>query len=217
MTILALNHVGVRCTKQEAMEHFYIKVLGLKPHPSKPNWLLVGNTYAVHLMPPLAQLSEEAAHSVDAARHFALQVMHCVTAGLKASIALGQARNLTRHALLCQVNDLSSIVATLLNAGLRPYQLSLNRAEKKKDIVSPSQDLDFGIGTVFVENPEQLRGVCAHGTWHICNNQLQAGRMNQINCNLMRCDAKKTVSSTNAGKARSITTAVPTWGTAVAC
>lgn len=56
--------------------------------------------------------------------------------------------------MLCQVNDLPSIVATLLNAGLRPYQLSLNRAEKPVYITSPSQDLDFGIGTVFVEDPD---------------------------------------------------------------
>jgi len=54
-------------------ERFYKETLGLKAHPSKENWLLVNDTYAVHLMPPLADLSEDAAHSVDAARHFALQ------------------------------------------------------------------------------------------------------------------------------------------------
>ena len=72
--LLALNHVGVRTTRQKEMEHFYIDVLGMQPHPIKRNWLLVNDTYAVHLMPPLAELSDEAAYSVDAARHFALQV-----------------------------------------------------------------------------------------------------------------------------------------------
>jgi len=71
--LLALNHVGVRCTKIAETERFYKETLGLKAHPSKENWLLVNDTYAVHLMPPLADLSEDAAHSVDAARHFALQ------------------------------------------------------------------------------------------------------------------------------------------------
>ena len=71
--LLALNHVGVRCTKVAETERFYKETLGLKAHPSKENWLLVNDTYAVHLMPPLADLSEDAAHSVDAARHFALQ------------------------------------------------------------------------------------------------------------------------------------------------
>ena len=50
------------------------------------------------------------------------------------------------------MNDLPSIVATLLNAGLRPYQLSLNRGQRY--ITSPSQDFAFGIGTVFVEDPD---------------------------------------------------------------
>ena len=71
--LLALNHVGVRCTKVAETERFYKETLGLRAHPSKENWLLVNDTYAVHLMPPLADLSEDAAHSVDAARHFALQ------------------------------------------------------------------------------------------------------------------------------------------------
>ena len=74
--LLALNHVGVRTTKVKEMEHFYIDILGMQRHPTKANWLLVNDTYAVHLMPPLAELSDEAAFTVDAARHFALQVKY---------------------------------------------------------------------------------------------------------------------------------------------
>ena len=76
--LLALNHVGVRTTKVKEMEHFYIDILGMERHPTKANWLLVNDTYAVHLMPPLAELSDEAAFTVDAARHFALQVKYLV-------------------------------------------------------------------------------------------------------------------------------------------
>lgn len=60
-----------------------------------------------------------------------------------------------------QVADLPSIVATLLGAGLRPYQLSLDRSEKPVFIKSPEQDLSFGIGTVFVEDPDKCVPPCS--------------------------------------------------------
>ncbi len=53
-----------------------------------------------------------------------------------------------------QVADLPSVVATLLDAGERPYQLSLNPAEGRRDVASPQQDLDFGIGTIFCNDPD---------------------------------------------------------------
>ena len=54
-------------------------------------------------------------------------------------------------------------MATLLEAGLRPYQLSLDRSEKPVFIKSPEQDLTFGIGTVFVEDPVK----CAASPQHV--------------------------------------------------
>jgi len=38
---MRLHHVGVRVRNAEAMRHFYVGILGLKPHPEK-NKALVG-------------------------------------------------------------------------------------------------------------------------------------------------------------------------------
>jgi hypothetical protein len=37
--------------------------------------------------------------------------------------------------------------------GLRPYQLTVDQAQRH-DIVAPGDSLDFGIGTIFVEDPD---------------------------------------------------------------
>jgi hypothetical protein len=54
----------------------------MKRSPEKANWLSAGDTYAVHLMPPLAP--REGVPVPDAANHAALQVrdLHAVLARL---------------------------------------------------------------------------------------------------------------------------------------
>jgi hypothetical protein len=41
----------------------------------------------------------------------------------------------------------------LLTHGLRPYQLTVDQA-RRRDITSADEPLDFGIGTIFVEDPD---------------------------------------------------------------
>ena len=71
-----------------------------------------------------AMTAEDGTLPVDAARHFALQV-----------------------------NDLNTVVARLLEAGEKPYQLALDNPQPRH--VQDAQDsLSYGLGTVFVNDPD---------------------------------------------------------------
>ena len=94
---------------------------GLKQHPTKPNWLAIGDTYALHLMPPY---NEMGAH-LDPARHFAIQT-----------------------------DDLEGVVGKLLAAGFKPYQLNPKPMEPPHMLNSANDDLSYGVGTVFVDDPD---------------------------------------------------------------
>jgi catechol 2,3-dioxygenase-like lactoylglutathione lyase family enzyme len=50
------------------------------------------------------------------------------------------------------VERLESILAILLEAGLSPFQANLKG--EQRPIVSRDQPLDFGIGTIFVHDPD---------------------------------------------------------------
>lgn len=52
-----------------------------------------------------------------------------------------------------QVKDLSRVLGTLLAAGQKPYQLSLESLEPKY-VHDPHDDLSYGIGTLFVNDPD---------------------------------------------------------------
>ena len=60
--------------------------------------------------------------------------------------------DLARH-LALQVNSLEEVVATLIAEGLRPFQVELGMDGGRKELLD-SSDLSFGIGTVFVSDPD---------------------------------------------------------------
>jgi catechol 2,3-dioxygenase-like lactoylglutathione lyase family enzyme len=60
--------------------------------------------------------------------------------------------NAARHFTL-EVARLEDVAALLLAHGLRPYQLTVDQAHRH-DVISADEALDFGIGTIFVEDPD---------------------------------------------------------------
>lgn len=118
---ITLNHVSLRVSSIAQASRFYTDVLGLKPHPDKPNWLGVGQGCLIHLMEPTLDQPDA---PVDPARHVALDVA-----------------------------SLEEAVTLLLRRGLKPYQATVDQRQFK-EITSPDQELDFGIGTVFVRDPD---------------------------------------------------------------
>jgi catechol 2,3-dioxygenase-like lactoylglutathione lyase family enzyme len=61
-------------------------------------------------------------------------------------------RDPARHFTL-EVESLQEVATLLLARGLRPYQLTVDQAQRH-DIAAPEDPLDFGIGTIFVEDPD---------------------------------------------------------------
>jgi catechol 2,3-dioxygenase-like lactoylglutathione lyase family enzyme len=61
-------------------------------------------------------------------------------------------RDSARHFTL-SVESLQAIVSHLLSHGLRPYQVTVDQGQRH-EIVSLDDPLDFGIGTIFVEDPD---------------------------------------------------------------
>jgi catechol 2,3-dioxygenase-like lactoylglutathione lyase family enzyme len=66
-------------------------------------------------------------------------------------VAIG-AINSARH-FAFGVASLVTLVAHLLANGLQPYQLNVDQSARH-DITSGQDPLDFGLGTVFVEDPD---------------------------------------------------------------
>lgn len=123
MKIKSVNHVGIRALDRAAAEHFYVGILGLKPHPTKTNWLESEDKhFSIHLMPGTDR-SNNGNDNADLARHFALES-----------------------------DDLEGVVDGLLAAGLQPFQANIT-AQERKDLTD-SKDLSFGIGTIFVFDPD---------------------------------------------------------------
>ena len=52
-----------------------------------------------------------------------------------------------------EVDRLADVVALLLQHGLCPYQLTGDQSQRH-DVTSAEDPLDFGIGTIFVEDPD---------------------------------------------------------------
>ena len=123
MRISNVNHVGIRALDKARSERFYVGVLGLRPHPTKTNWLRTENgEFMVHLMPGTTR-SSDGNDATDMARHFALET-----------------------------DDLKGVVDGLLAAGLKPFQADLTGEHRKE--LADSNDLSFGIGTVFLFDPD---------------------------------------------------------------
>ena len=127
MRIMALNHVGVRVRDMKAAEAFYVGLLGLKPKPNKPNWLQIGNGQMLHLMPGSDE-SDEGRDIGDLARHVSLHV-----------------------------DSLEDVVALMLRHGCKPFQAELYKpgvGKPGRRSLTDASDLSYGIGTVFVEDPD---------------------------------------------------------------
>ena len=123
MRITRLNHIGIRSLDRARTEQFYVGVLGLKPHPTKTNWLRTEDgELDVHIMPGTDRSNDGNDHA-DLARHLALET-----------------------------NDLEGVVDDLIAAGLKPFQSDIT-GKNLKDL-SDSSDLSYGIGTVFVWDPD---------------------------------------------------------------
>jgi catechol 2,3-dioxygenase-like lactoylglutathione lyase family enzyme len=60
--------------------------------------------------------------------------------------------NAARHFTL-EVERLEQVASLLLQHGLEPYQLTVDQA-RRHAITSADDPLDFGIGTIFVEDPD---------------------------------------------------------------
>ncbi len=60
--------------------------------------------------------------------------------------------DLARHCAF-QVDSLEDAVATLLARGLKPFQVELGAGGRRRSVVDAG-DLGFGIGTVFVSDPD---------------------------------------------------------------
>ncbi len=60
--------------------------------------------------------------------------------------------NPARHFTL-EVERLEAAAAHLLACGLRPYQVTVDQLQRR-EITAPDDPLDFGIGTLFVEDPD---------------------------------------------------------------
>jgi catechol 2,3-dioxygenase-like lactoylglutathione lyase family enzyme len=101
MKLTSVSHVGVRTRDRARSEAFYVDLLGLRPHPSKANWLATGDgTYGIHLMPAGAG-SHDGKDVADCARHVALAT-----------------------------GDLEGVVDELLAAGYEPFQGDLNDSRR---------------------------------------------------------------------------------------
>lgn len=88
--------------------------------------------------------SEKKRNWLHAGDHFSVHLMHCPD-------DLGPI-NATRHFAL-EVGRLEEIVELLLKRGITPYQLTVDQS-RRHDVTTLDDPLDFGIGTLFVEDPD---------------------------------------------------------------
>ena len=119
-TPLSLDHAAVVVQDAERARRFYVDVLGLEAHPTKPNWLLIDGHGAVNVL----ELRDRAPRTERyPPAHFALRVA-----------------------------SLEAVRDRLLAAGLVPWQNALDWSSR--DITDATSSLDWGIGTLFVLDPD---------------------------------------------------------------
>ena len=124
MRFKSLHHVAVRSSNFDRSKSFYCGVLGLEANPRKPNWL-----------------------GWPGGEHYSVHLMPAMVSnvGENDDIDLG------RH-LALEVEHLRPVVAALLAAGLSPFQTTLGG--ERRSVASADQDFSFGIGTLFVIDPD---------------------------------------------------------------
>jgi catechol 2,3-dioxygenase-like lactoylglutathione lyase family enzyme len=121
ITIEAINHVGLVVSDLRAAERFYVDILGLRPHPIRPSWLVLNGTSTLHLIPLADKSTADPPH--HAYRHVALQVP-----------------------------DLRTVLGVLLTGGVRVLQVDFEG--NQREVTSNDDPLDFGVGSLFVHDPD---------------------------------------------------------------
>jgi catechol 2,3-dioxygenase-like lactoylglutathione lyase family enzyme len=116
----ALDHVAIPVRDAERARGFYRDVVGLKVHPTKPNWLLIDGHGAVNV---LELPDREPGSERYPAAHLAFRVA-----------------------------SLEAVRDRLLATGLVPWQNALDWSHR--DITDTTTSLDWGIGTLFVLDPD---------------------------------------------------------------
>lgn len=129
ITVEQIHHVGLVVRDLPAAERFYAGALGLRRHPARPSWFVLTDRHAVHLI-PLA-LTPFRGSAADDPPHHAY-----------------------RHVAL-QVPDLRAALRTLLAGGVRVTQADLAGGERA--VTSADEPLDFGVGSLFVTDPDGNR------------------------------------------------------------
>ena len=120
LNVETIHHVGLVVKDREVAERFYVDILGLERVPSRPSWLRLNATHAIHLIPFGSGEDEPRHHRY---RHVALQVA-----------------------------DLRPVLHLLLDHGLRVFQTGFDGVEE--EITSREDPLEFGIGSIFVRDPD---------------------------------------------------------------
>ena len=120
VTVEELDHVAINVHDLERAADFYVRVIGLERHATKPNWFLIGGHGAINVLPVLK--------GDDPTERYP-----------------------TAH-LAFRVKSLEETRDALLAAGVVPWQNSLQW--ESRDIVDDSESLDWGIGTLFVRDPD---------------------------------------------------------------
>lgn len=115
-----LDHVAINVRDLERSADFYTRVVGLKRHPTKSNWFLIGNHGAINVLPVLE--GDDPTELYPTA-HLAFRV---------------ESLEATRDAVLA--------------AGVVPWQNSLQW--ESRDITDDAASLDWGIGTLFIRDPD---------------------------------------------------------------
>jgi catechol 2,3-dioxygenase-like lactoylglutathione lyase family enzyme len=120
LNVETINHVGLVVRDKDAAERFYVDILGLERHPTRPPWLKLNGVNAIHLIPVPTEEVDPRHHRF---RHVALQVP-----------------------------DLRAVLRLLLDHELRVVQFDFQGNEK--EIASRDDALDFGTGSLFVQDPD---------------------------------------------------------------
>jgi catechol 2,3-dioxygenase-like lactoylglutathione lyase family enzyme len=125
-TIQAIHHVGLVVRDLAAAERFYGGVLGLLRHPTRPSWFVLNATSTLHLI-PLDLTPFRGTSAADPPYHA------------------------YRHVAL-QVADLRAALRALLAGGVLVSQVGFDGDERV--VASADGPLDFGVGSLFVRDPD---------------------------------------------------------------
>jgi catechol 2,3-dioxygenase-like lactoylglutathione lyase family enzyme len=122
MNITAINHVCLVVRDESKARPFYQQVLGFARHQTMESWLIHKDSSVC------LHLVEVPEAEADASWFHKIQ-----------------------HVAF-QVDNLQTALRDFIHAGVAPFQMDFQGAEKQ--ILSAEDDLGFGIGTIFVTDPD---------------------------------------------------------------